>query len=257
MKKRHLIWAFLIIAALTCSGNISVHAKKQSKVTMYVITKTSENYNSRRNGQQYFTYRYSYNKNGVITKIITKHRGGGKSITTDRYYYTKGGIMEKCSSTFKDLLDQNGYTLRFRYLHDPKGRIIETGTDDDSTVFKYNKSSQCAKMKMTFAKAVKYSYNKKGLMTKAGTTKLAYDKHHMLRSMKYSNGEKGTFKNIYKNGRLKKVEGASGYTRSHYSYKYKKIRVARKYKPFIKAQQRWILLNTVVDEYPPLEACFR
>ena len=165
-------------------------------------------------GHQYTdTFKYDREERLSEIKSVSKITG----YRTESYYYffyDKYNRMSKCKTVYQNY--------------------------SDVTEFSYNKSNQIVKSKRkasnsTNIYASKYKYNKKGLMVQWDSIKEKYDKYNNVCSY--------DIRNIYdKHKLLKKRQGIKSNSGLSMNFRYKKIKVEKKYLNQVKKQQ-WALLN--------------
>lgn len=197
---------------------------------------------------------YTYNKNGLITKIDE----GGSAVT---YKYDSKKRIKKCDYTGAPGTIRHSTVT---YSYDKKGRIYKLNSEGSHLsntycfTYSYDKNNKVVKVIEDFSghgADSKYSYNKsKQIIKKTSGNSIynyAYDKRGNLKSVKntYSSTE---YTNKYnKNKCLIKRTTSTGNTKKVCTFKYKKIKVDKKYVKQIKEQQ-WALLNNDVQFiFPP------
>ena len=200
------------------------------------------------------TTKYSYNSNGLITKIKGKYE-------TWTFKYSGTKMTSAVKKTSSD-------TIRLSLKYDSKGRVKSIQSKGSSSyntyteTFKYNSKGCVTKAVrkntgLGTTDTYKYTYNSKGLVTKstgpAGNTTIEYDKKGnptgtsvVPPSGSYGMSRYIIYKNTYKNGRITKIvtsmNGTSGPLTTKISYASKKL--DKKYAAAAKAQQRALLVAT-------------
>ena len=229
-KKKSIVSIItLIIMSVQLLLPVNVFAKSQYK-TMYVVSSYKWHYYVGSNGDS--TTKFSY-KNGLV------------SIRKSPY----GPIKYK--------YDSKGRIINDTYTYDSKGRLVSDG----SYYYSYDsagrliKEETCYNGEKSFYKS--YSYKKNKLVsTKTYVSEdfnIKYDKKGFRKSYNYNvkiSGRMNKFqvrvKNTYKKGRLVKsvyqYKKPGGRYESSYSisFKYKKVKVPKKFVAKVKAQQRYL-----------------
>lgn len=212
--------------------SVNVFAESQYK-TMYLVSSQKVKYYVGNSDD--FTERITY-KDGLMSKV--KRTGYHSSVQTYKY-------------------DSSGNMIDDIFTYDSKGRVIA----HDNYRYKYNKAGKLAKIEFSNDDITytyeKYTYKKNKLVSwKSGSSErnnIKYDKKGYIKS--YSTVLKMGFKpiknrfkvkNTYKKGRLvksvsmRKGSGNKYIKESVSTYKYKKVKVPKKYVAKIKAQQMYL-----------------
>ena len=263
-----------VVFGLLCFVPMMAHASP--KTTVYVVTKEvktvapNEYYvdGELTKVSVKYTNKYSYNKVGLIKKYKenTWESTGRTWVSGIKFKFNKKyGFV---SGKFKTSSGESGtqyYTLNkkgrakscsgVKYKYYPNGRTKKVGGYGWSNTFTWNSKglTKILHKEQDYKITTHFTYNaKKNLATKT-------EVHPDGSELKY------TFANKYKGGKLVKrvstqinPEGDGvDVLYDTVTYKYKKIKVPKKMAAQVKAQQRWIMLQSATPYYPPLESMYK
>ena len=278
MKKTKKIRFGAVIMTLSMIvGLLAIPAPVQaaSKTTSIYVLKSSASSSGDEgeSGSWTSSYKYGYNKNGLVKKCDAK-------LSVYKYTY-KNDRLIKLTDTPSEGYDSLG-SEKNTYSYDKKGRIKkmvsvtkdpDTGkTTTTTSTLSYDSKNRITKMMIKaegeypLEVSYSYTYNSKGQLaeevTDDGSVSVSYEydkKGNLEKSVyfyKYDGGElttNVTYKNTYdKKGNLVKAAKTYEYSDPSYSpyaetviYKYRKITVPKKYIKQIKDQQRKMILYNV------------
>ena len=243
-KKRLLAFAMAAtcgLSAIYCPSINDVDAAGK-KVTVYVLSSIENNY-----GKETLKYNksglivkrstngttstvYKYDKKKRLKKVINKAAPGTIRHNTVTYSYDKKGRIKKMNSVGSHT--SNTYTFTFSYDKKNRAKSAVLNIDGHNSTYKYK-------------------YNKKNLITDVqSTSSISHYQYDGCGNLIYDGTH--VYQNSYnKNKYLTKRYFTVSEDDYEITYKYKKIKVDKKYLKSIKKQQ-WSLLNEESQIYFPI-----
>ena len=234
-----IMLAALLATSLAIAGLAPATAHASGTTTVWVITKVKTDYgytdtcsyykNGLIKSDTFFGEIYAYDKKNHLKSITRKE--DGKTFATITYKLDKKGRAVK--STYKPI--KGGSYTNGVYKYDSKGRLLQHRSllSGNELYFKDT-----------------YSYDAKGRIKAivekheealGGTHTFTYDsKGNIVKDeVKYVDGSSDaiTYKNIYKNGRLKKVTVNESGDKKTTTYTYKKVSIPKSLVKMVQSQQ--------------------
>ncbi|MBR6403466.1 MAG: hypothetical protein IKS48_08810 [Eubacterium sp.] len=231
---------------------------------MYVIDSTIFS-----NSTQTLKYKYSYNKNGFVSKMVVDNniKNGDRLKYTFSYTY-KNGLVTGYSLN----ANEGGKISKAKatYTYDSKKRLKKVVTKGskgfNSTVtYAYDKNNNISKMTEVYPElntntTYTYKYNKKNQVTKqtvkwsateTATYTYKYDKKGTIIEVKSTTNYNGDiFRSTNKRtitynskGLVTKIVQKDEYDTSTAKYKYKKIKINKKFKKEIEKNQKDMMMK--------------
>ena len=263
-----------VVFGLLCLAPMMAHAAPTTSV--YVVTKEakavapSEYYvdGKMTKVSTKYTYKYSYNKVGLIKKHTEKVWDSTGQTWNSGITFKLNKKNGFVSGKFKTRAGENGTQY---YTLNKKGRATSCSGID----YKYYPNGHTKKV-VGFGWSNTFTWNSKGLAKTTHkeqdykvVTTFTYDAKKQLATATETHPDgfqlKYKFTNTYKGGKLVKrvktqinPEGDGvDVVRETVTYTYKKVKVPKKLAAQVKAQQRWIMLQSATPYYPPLESMYK
>ena len=241
-----ILLAVLLSAMFAVMAFTPVTASAAAKKKVYVISDITIRNTS---GRTVDHMKYSYNKNGLVTKRVWSQPGGS---ITDSYQYDKNDNIKKQTTSEGGKKDAEcKYTYKNGLLTECKANYILIG-EKESIVYEYNSKGQLKKMDGDNTPETSFKYNRKGLLkqqsklynymgAKPEKTTYKYDKKGNVKKIYQGKTLDRIYKNTYVKGtrRLKSVTVCYGNGRTicTCNISYKTMKVSRAAAQAVSKQQ--------------------
>jgi len=245
-----LIIAAMLVTSLGLIGMTPDTAYAASKTKVWVVSKVKVSVPKSMQSDSNWssTYKYSYNKSGLITSF--KDNAKSYYAGTNKYTYDKKNRIT--GSSFKNSSGDQSWSTK--YVLDKKGRVQKA--KGSKIAYKYNSKNQLVKYTNKYdASTIKYLYDKKNRLSHVKEpqgwvtdTYFIYDENNQIQEIQsVADGETESIKltNTYKNGRLVKqvIRDNNGTKIKTLSFTYKKISVPKSLVKRVRSQQNWVFLS--------------